>query len=350
VKVLVTGHEGYIGSVLVPLLRSAGHEVTGLDAFMFDGSLGPPPAEGPAIRDDVRDVEGSHLEGFDAVVHLAALSNDPLGYIDPSTTYEINHLGSARVARLAKTAGVTRFVFASSCSLYGAASSDDILAEDAAFNPVTPYGESKVLAERDLSALADDDFSPTFLRNATVYGFSPRLRLDVVVNDLVANAFATGEVVIRSDGTPWRPLVHIEDASRAALAALEAPREAVHGQAFNIGRSQENYQVRDLGEVVTDVVQGSRVVYAEGGGPDTRSYRVDFSKAADSLPGFRPTWTVRDGVHELLDAYRKHGLAGEDLASSRFIRLRRIQELQGEGRLGPDLRWLEAARTPAGGR
>ena len=268
-KLLVTGHDGYIGSVLTPMARSAGHEVTGLDAFWFEGcALGPEPEAVSALRLDVRDAEIEQLRGFDAVVHLAAISNDPVGHLDPARTYEINHLGSVRIAKLAKRAGVERFIFASSCSLYGAASPDDLLTESAPFNPVTPYGESKVLAERDLSALADDEFSPIFLRNATVYGYSPRLRLDLVVNDLVANAFASGEVVIKSDGTPWRPLVHVEDVARAVLAALAAPREAVHDEAFNIGTTTENYQVRDIADIVAAAVPGSRVIYEDGGGPD----------------------------------------------------------------------------------
>ncbi len=345
-RVLITGHDGYIGSVLTPLVRGAGHEVVGLDSCLFAGcSFGRDPEEIPSHRLDVRDIGVDHLQGFDAIIHLAAISNDPFGHLDPPRTYEINHLASVRMARLAKRAGVERFIFASSCSLYGAASPDDVLSESAPFNPVTPYGESKVLVERDLSKMADDDFSPIFLRNATAYGYSPRLRLDLVVNDLVASAFATGDVVVKSDGTPWRPLVHVEDVALAALAALEAPREAIHNEAFNVGRTQENYQVRDVADIVTGIVLGSRVTYADGGGPDRRCYRVDFSKAEGGLPGFRPRWTVADGVRELVEAYDSYGLTENDLSSPRFIRLRRIQGLQREGRLGPDLRWLPASET-----
>jgi nucleoside-diphosphate-sugar epimerase len=340
-QILITGHDGYIGSVLAPMAGGAGHDVTGLDTFWFEGcTLGPEADPVPALRLDVREIQVDDLRGFDAIVHLAAISNDPVGHLDPARTYEINHLGSVRIARLAKQAGVERFVFASSCSLYGAASPEDLLTESAPFNPVTPYGESKVLAERDISDMADDAFSPVFLRNATVYGYSPHLRLDLVVNDLVASAFATGDVVIKSDGTPWRPLVHVEDAARAILAALEAPREMVHNEAFNVGRTRENYQVRDLAEMVTEVLPNSRIAYAEGGGPDARCYRVDFSKAEDLLPDYRPSWTVRDGICQLRDAYRDYGLTYEDLSSPRFVRLRRVQMLQREGRLGPDLRWL----------
>jgi nucleoside-diphosphate-sugar epimerase len=345
-RVLITGHDGYIGSVLTQVVRDAGHEVAGLDSFLFQGcSLGPEPEGIPSGRLDIRDVEVGDLRGFDAIIHLAAISNDPVGHLDPARTYEINHMASVSLGRLAKKAGVERFVFASSCSLYGAASQDALLTESASFNPVSPYGESKVLAERDLSTLVDDEFSPIFLRNATVYGYSPRLRLDLVVNDLVAHAFTTGEVVIRSDGTPWRPLAHVEDVARAALAAIEAPRETVHNEAFNVGVTNENYQVRDIADIVTGVVSGSRVTYEEGGGPDTRSYRVDFSKAENALAGFEPRWTVSDGVRQLVEAYQLHGLNREDLSSPRFVRLRRIQELMRSGLLEASLRWSDGGRS-----
>jgi nucleoside-diphosphate-sugar epimerase len=343
-KVLVTGDDGYIGTVLSRFMRDAGHDVIGLDAGLFEGcSLGPEPRNRASSRMDVRDVRLDRLRGFDAVIHLAAISNDPLGHLDPGQTYDINHVATVRLARMAKEAGVSRFVFASSCSLYGAASPDDVLPESAEFNPVTPYGESKALAERDLSRLADDRFSPVFLRNATVYGHSPRLRLDLVVNDLVATAFAAHEVVIKSDGTPWRPLVHVQDVSLAALAAIEAPRDVVHDEAFNIGATHENYQVRQIAEIVADAVPGSRIKYADGGGADPRCYRVDFSKASERLPGFHTRWTVSDGVRELLDAFATYGLSETDVESPRFIRLRRIQELQTIGRLRADLRWSMAA-------
>jgi nucleoside-diphosphate-sugar epimerase len=347
-RVLVTGSDGYIGSVLTPFLQDAGHEVVGLDTCLFRGcALGPEPGGLDVLRVDVRDVQPRQVRGFDAVIHLAGIANDPLGDLDPGLTYEINHVGSARLGRVAKQAGLERFVFASSCSLYGAASSDELLTESAPFKPVTAYGESKVLAERDLSTIADDDFSPTFLRNATVYGFSPRLRLDLVVNDLVASANATGNVLIKSDGSPWRPIVHVEDVAQAALAAIEAPREAVHDEAFNIGRTTENYQVRGIAEVVADVLPGTSVTYEEGGGPDRRSYRVDFAKAEHGLPGFQPRWTLADGVRELLDAYRRHGLSQDDLHSSRFVRLGHIRRLQGEGELGDDFRRLSEPQPAA---
>lgn len=338
-RVLVTGHHGYIGSRIVPMLRAAGHDVTGLDSYLFEGcTFGQDVPDPPAIRKDLRDVAVEDLAGFEAIVHLAALSNDPLGNLNRRCTYEINHEATVRLAERAKEAGVGRFLQASSCSLYGAAG-DSVLDERAAFNPVTAYGESKVLVERDLSAMADDWFSPTFLRNATAYGASPRLRADLVVNNLVGYAYTTGEVLIMSDGTPWRPLVHVEDIGSAFLAALAAPREVVHNEAFNVGRNEENYRIREIADMVREEVPGSEVKYAEGGGPDTRCYRVDCSKIVRALPGFRPRWRVRDGIRELHEAYKRHGLSAEEFLSTRYLRIRRVKELQASGRLGDDLRW-----------
>ena len=339
-KVLVTGHTGYIGAVLVPLLLEAKHEVTGLDTDFFAGcDFNDSLAQVPTLHKDLRDVIGKDLEGFDAVIHLAALSNDPLGNLNRKCTYDINHRASVRLAQFAKEAGVPRFLFSSSCSLYGVAAGDGLLAEDASFNPVTPYGESKVRVEQDVARLADDRFSPTFLRNSTAYGVSPRLRADLVVNNLVGFAYTTGEVLVASDGTPWRPLVHVEDISRAFLAILQAPLPLVHNQAFNIGRTEENYQIRDLAAMVEEIVPGSRVKYVEGGGPDLRCYRVNCDKIARTLPEFRPQWTVRRGIEQLYAAFKAHALTVEEFTGTRYIRIKHISSLLATARLDPTLRW-----------
>lgn len=342
-RVLLTGHDGYIGAVMSRCLRDEGYEVVGLDSHLFEGcSFGALEAGPPIERRDLRDVEPADLASFDAVVHLAAISNDPLGNLNPDCTYAINHRASVRLAELARDAGVPRYLYSSSCSVYGAAGPDDILDESATFNPVTPYARSKVLVEDDVSALASDDFSPVFLRNATVYGVSPRLRGDLVVNNLTGWAYATGQVHLKSDGTPWRPLVHVEDVCHAFSCALRAPREAVHNQAFNVGRDEANYRIREVAEIVQRTVPGSRITTEPGAGPDPRCYRVDFGKIHRELPGFAPSWTVPRGVEQLLEAYRRIGLEQADLEGDRYLRIAHIQRLLEEGRLDSELRWVDA--------
>lgn len=345
-RLLVTGHNGYIGCALVPILKRAGHEVVGLDNFLFEScTLGPDVEPIRSIRKDVRDVEAADIEGFDAIIHLAGISNDPLGDLNPECTYDINYRASVRLARLAKQAGVERFLFSSSCSNYGAAGSESILTEEAAFNPVTPYGQSKVMVEKEVSQLADDRFTPVLLRNATAYGFSARLRGDLVINNLVGWAFITGMVRLKSDGTPWRPLVHIEDISAAFLSLLEAPKELVHNQAFNVGRTEENYQMRDLAKIVMETVPGSQVTFAEGAGPDKRCYRVNCDKIHKMIPAFKPRWTAREGAQQLYEAYKEFGLTLADFEGARYMRIKHVAALQEEGKLDSDLRWAPVAAT-----
>lgn len=345
-RILVTGHLGYIGTVLAPYLAAAGHDVVGLDSDLYRRcTFGPEDAIAliPRLDRDLRDVNVDDLEGFDAICHLAALSNDPLGDLDPELTLDINYRASVRLARLAREAGVARFVFSSSCSTYGASDDDRLLDEQADMQPVTVYGESKVLTERGLNELASESFSPTSLRNATAYGMSPRHRFDIVLNNLVAWAVTTGRVHLKSDGTPWRPLVHVEDISRAFLAVVEAPREEVHGQAFNVASNQENYRVRELAEIVAETVPGTTLEFAEGASPDKRNYRVSGDKIRSML-GYETTWTARRGAAELYAGYQQAALTLAEFEGPRYQRIAHIRSLIAEGDLDASLRWRT---TPA---
>ncbi len=345
-RVLLTGHQGYLGTVMAPVLTAAGHDVVGLDSGLFAGCvLGPAPNDPPTLPVDLRDITLDMLTGFDAVVHLAALSNDPLGSLAPEITYDINLHASTRLARLAKAAGVRRFLYASTCSVYGAAGGGDLVAEDAPLRPVTPYAESKVRVEDALFELADDDFCPVSLRNATAFGFSPRLRADIVLNNLVGHAVLSGQVRVLSDGTPWRPLVHAADIAGAFRATLEAPREAVHGKAFNVGSEVNNVTVAQIADSVVATVPDSTLAITGENGADPRSYRVDFSAVRAALPGFRPQWTIETGARELYRAYTAHGLT-QAAFDRRFTRLARLSDRQAAGELAADMRPVPAAVAP----
>lgn len=336
-KVLITGNQGYLGTVMSPIVRDGGHQVHGLDSGLFaECVLGTEPEDAATTAVDVRDVQPEHLAGFDAVIHLAALSNDPLGALAPEITHDINHHASVRLARLAKEAGVARFLYASTCSVYGASGGDTLVDESAALDPLTPYAVSKVNVEAELMRLADDDFTPTSLRNATAFGFSPRLRADIVVNNLVGSAVLTGEVLVLSDGTPWRPLVHAEDIARAFLATLDAPRESVHAKAFNVGAPENNVTVAQIADIVADVT-GAQVRITGQFGGDPRSYRVDFTAIGEALPGYKAEWDVRRGAQQLFEHYRSDGLTAPDFAD-RFTRLAWLKSLQDNGRVDGVLR------------
>ena len=338
-RILITGHKGYIGTAMVPMLVKEGYEAVGLDTDLYEQcTFGDGIYAIPSLKKDIRDITASELEGYDAILHLAGLSNDPLGDLNPALTYEINHIASVRLAKLAKEAGISRFIFSSSCSIYGVAG-DAPVNEEAAFHPITPYGISKMLVEQEVSRLADSSFSPTFLRNATAYGVSPRLRFDLVLNNLVAWAFTTGRVHIKSDGTPWRPIVHIEDISGAFIAVLRAPREIIHNQAFNVGITEENYQIRQIADIVKDTVPGCHIEYAEGAGPDKRCYRVDCNKLKRTLPEYKPQWNVRLGAEQLYRAFKNIGLTLDDFEGPRYKRISHIKKLLNVNMLDENLRW-----------
>ncbi len=341
-KVVVTGTGGYIGVEMVPALLAAGHEVIGLDTGLFDEcDFMAPPEKIPVLNVDLRDVTPDHFKGVDAIIHLAALSNDPLGDLNPNITYDINLHASVRLAKAAKEAGVRRFLFSSSCSLYGAGG-EGYLNESAAFFPQTAYGESKVRVEQELNGLASSGFSPVYLRNATAYGVSRRLRADIVVNNLVGVALTTGKVLLQSDGTPWRPLVHIKDINSAFLACLTAPTEVIHNLAFNVGRTAENFQIRQVANMVAEVVPNCEVSFAAGASADSRNYRVDFKRIETQLPGYKPQWTLRQGIEELYAAYKKAGLTKEVFLGPRYYRLRTVKGLQDRGLLDNDLRRIKS--------
>jgi nucleoside-diphosphate-sugar epimerase len=348
-RVLVTGHNGYVGSVLVRVLRAAGHDVRGMDTFFFeDCTIGPDERHAPVVRKDIRDVEVADLQGLDAIIHLAALSSDPLGEQSPERTNDINHHGAVRLARCARDAGVSRFLFASSSSVYGDSGAEEQIAEDAPLRPVSPYAVSKARAEEDLVRLGDGDFSPCFLRSGVVYGVSPRLRADTVLNNLVCWAHTTGRVRILSQGRRWCPMVHVQDLAWAFAAALTAPRGAVHGEAFNVGAKGENYEIAELAEIVCAAVPACSIEHAEGADADSRDYRLDFGKLARTFPHFRPQWNATFGAKELYAALQEADVTQEDLKGRKYIRLTQLKYLLASELVDDQLRWVPAAVSGAG--
>lgn len=347
-RVLVTGHKGYIGTAMVPMLLNAGHQVLGIDSDLYRNSTyGATLPQVPEIIKDVRDIEKSDLRGVNAIIHLAGLSNDALGDLDTSLTYAINHAASVRLAQMAKELGINRFVFASSCSNYGAAG-DKMLDETGELNPVTAYAISKVMVERDVSQLADDKFTPVFMRNATAYGVSPRIRFDIVLNNLTAWGYTTGHILLKSDGTPWRPLVHVEDISLAAIAMIEAPREVVRNQAFNVGMNSENYQMRQLAEIVKETVPNCEIKFADGAEPDKRNYRVDFTKYTNAFPNHKLRWNARCGAKQIYESYRAIGLKRDEYEGAKYKRIAQLKYLLSSGQLDENLRWRTAKAVAVG--
>ena len=347
-RVLVTGHKGYIGSVMVPMLIRAGHAVVGVDTCYYaDGPSSPGDEDLAVMRRDIRDLLPEHLQGCNAVVHLAGLSYDRLGELDRDLTYEINYQATVRLARVAKEAGVERFLFASSCSVYGT-SEAGVVAETAPLKPLSPYAESKAMAEDGLRGLADSGFSPVSLRNASCYGASPRFRADLVLNNLVGWAVLTGAVRLMSDGSAWRPIAHVEDVSRAFLAVLTAPRDTIRDQVFNVGVNAENYRVRDIASIAVDAVPGSALEFAGTGDADPRNYRADFSKLPAAVPSYRPIWNARSGAEELCRFYGQSGMTAHEMQGPRFVRVKRLAQLRDSREIDSSLRWTEPTTSAAG--
>jgi nucleoside-diphosphate-sugar epimerase len=339
-KILVTGNKGYIGALMVPMLKKEGHQITGLDTNFFEGcNFQEEKISTPEIQKDLRDINISDLKGYEAIIHLAALSNDPLSNLNPKITYDINYEATVNLAETAKKAEVSRFVLSSTCSVYGS-SGEHIITEGSEPNPITPYAESKVMSEQEITKMCDTNFTPTFLRSATAYGVSPKLRADLVLNNLVGWAYTTGTVLLKSDGMSWRPIAHIEDISNAFQATLKEPREKISKEIFNVGRKNENYRIKELAEIVADTVPDSRVSFAEGAGPDKRSYRVDFTKIQKTLTYYKPKWTARKGALELYKAYKSVNLTQEELESNKYIRLKHLKKLMNTGKLDQELRWI----------
>jgi nucleoside-diphosphate-sugar epimerase len=346
-RLLITGHKGYIGSVMAPLFVQAGYDVVGLDTGYFDRcTLVPDEVQVPTIRKDIRDVAPDDLHAFNAVIHLAALSNDPIGNLDQGWTRQINCEATVRLAEFAKAAGVERFLFSSSCIMYGM-SEANVVTEESPLDPRTEYARSKVLAEKAVSDLAGDGFSPTFLRNGTIYGLSPRMRFDTVLNDLVGTAVATGKVVVTSDGKPWRPVVHVQDVARAFMTVLKAPLEQVHNQAFNTGANELNHQILDLAQIATRTVPGCQLELKAQVGADQRTYQADFSKFASTFPEFKFNWTAEKGAAELYRTFKTIGLTHAELVDRRFTRLKWLNHLLESKRLDENLYWRQGEATEA---